>query len=123
VEKQQKKRFDVLCWNENGAVEIITGILLWRLKPSVFYKACECVCYLLMTCQLLRVFRRWKYVYGLFSLLCIQSSLLFCDIVLLCVTVFHLCIVMFIVRILYCVRLWCTCCYPNWGFSVLFPQL
>jgi hypothetical protein len=28
VEKQQKKRFDVLCWNENGAVEIITGILL-----------------------------------------------------------------------------------------------
>jgi hypothetical protein len=19
--------------------------------------------------------------------------------------------------------LWCTCCYPNWGFSMLFPQL
>jgi hypothetical protein len=28
-----------------------------------------------------------------------------------------------IVRVSYCVCLWCTWCYPNWGFSVLFPQL
>jgi hypothetical protein len=39
------------------------------------------------------------------------------------VLVFLLCIVLFIVLVLYCVCLWCTCCYPNWGFSVLFPQL
>jgi hypothetical protein len=58
--------------------------------------------------------------YGLFSLLCIQCSALFCDIVLLCVTVFLLCIVLFIVLVLYCVCLWCTCRYPDWGFSVLF---
>jgi hypothetical protein len=61
--------------------------------------------------------------YGPFSLLCILCYLLFCDIVLLCVTVFLQCIVLFIVLVLYCVCLWCTCCYPNWGFSVLFPQL
>jgi hypothetical protein len=24
---------------------------------------------------------------------------------------------------MYCVWLLCTCCYPNWGFSVLIPQL
>jgi hypothetical protein len=52
-----------------------------------------------------------------------ECSVLFWDIVLLCVTVFLLCIVLFIVLVLYCVCLWCTCCYPNWGFSVLFPQL
>jgi hypothetical protein len=61
--------------------------------------------------------------YELFSLLCILCSLLFCDIVILCVTGFLLCFVLFIVRVLYCVCLWCTWCYPNWGFSVLFPQL
>jgi hypothetical protein len=32
-------------------------------------------------------------------------------------------IVVFIVLVLYCVCLWCTFCYRNWGFSVLFPQL
>jgi hypothetical protein len=57
---------------------------------------------------------------GLFSLLCIQCSVLFCDILLLCGTVFLLCIVLFIVLVLYCVCLWCMCCYPNGGFSVLF---
>jgi hypothetical protein len=56
--------------------------------------------------------------YGLFSLLCILCSVLFCDIVLLCVSVLLMCIVLFIVLALYCVCLWCTCCYPNWGFSV-----
>jgi hypothetical protein len=39
------------------------------------------------------------------------------------VTVFLLCIVLFIVLVLYCVCLWRTCCYPNWGFSALLPQL
>jgi hypothetical protein len=58
-----------------------------------------------------------------FSLLCILCSLLFCDIVILCVTIFLLYFVLFIFRVLYCVCLWCTWCYPNWGFSVLFPQL
>jgi hypothetical protein len=53
--------------------------------------------------------------YGLFSLLSIQCSVLFCDIVLLFVTVFLLCIVLCLLVI--------TCCYPNWGFSVLFSQL
>jgi hypothetical protein len=43
--------------------------------------------------------------------------------VLLFVTVFLQCIVPFIFLVLYCVCLWCTCCYPKWGFSVLFPQL
>jgi hypothetical protein len=47
-----------------------------------------------------------------FSLLCILCSLLFCD-VLLRVTVFLLCIVLFIVLALYCVGLCCTCCYPD----------
>jgi hypothetical protein len=61
--------------------------------------------------------------YGPFSLLNIQCSVLFCDTVLICVTVFLLCIVLFIFLELYCVCLWCMCCYPNWGFSVLFPQL
>jgi hypothetical protein len=63
------------------------------------------------------------YWYGLFSLLCVQCSVLFCDIVLLCVTVFLPCISLFIFLVLYCVCLWCTYCYPNWGFSVLFPHL
>jgi hypothetical protein len=58
-----------------------------------------------------------------FIIMCFTCSLLFCDNVLLCVTVFLLCIVLFIVLVLYCVCLWCTCCYPNWGYSVLFPQL
>jgi hypothetical protein len=66
---------------------------------------------------------KWRSLLCMFSLLCIQCSLLFCDIVLLCVTVFLLCIVLFLFLVLYCVCLWCTCCYPNWGFSVLFPQL
>jgi hypothetical protein len=35
-------------------------------------------------------------------MLCIQFSVLFCDIVLLCVIVFLLCIVLFIVLVLYC---------------------
>jgi hypothetical protein len=39
---------------------------------------------------------------GQFSLLCILCSLLFCDIVLLCVTVSLLCIVLFIVLVLLC---------------------
>jgi hypothetical protein len=30
---------------------------------------------------------------------------------------------MSIVLVLYCVCLWRTCCYPNWGFSVLFPSV
>jgi hypothetical protein len=42
---------------------------------------------------------------GLFSLLCILCSLLFCDIVTLCVTIFLLYFVLFIVRVLYCVCL------------------
>jgi hypothetical protein len=58
--------------------------------------------------------------YELFSLLCFQCSLLFCNIVLLCVTVFFLCIVLFIFLALYCACLLCTCCYPNWRFSVIF---
>jgi hypothetical protein len=36
---------------------------------------------------------RFTYLNGLFSLLRIQCSVVFCDIVLLCVTVFLLCIV------------------------------
>jgi hypothetical protein len=43
--------------------------------------------------------------YGLFSLLFIRCSVLFCDIVLLFVNVFLLCIVLFIVLVLYCVCL------------------
>jgi hypothetical protein len=42
---------------------------------------------------------------GLFSLLCIKCCLLFCDILLLCVTVCLLCIVLCVVLILYCVLL------------------
>jgi hypothetical protein len=33
---------------------------------------------------------------------------------------FFLWIVLFISLVLYCVCLWCTYCYPNWGFSVPF---
>jgi hypothetical protein len=42
---------------------------------------------------------------GLFSLLCILCSLLFQDIILLCITVFLLCTVLFIVLVLHCVCL------------------
>jgi hypothetical protein len=56
--------------------------------------------------------------------LCCVFCVLYCSgIVLLFVTVFLLCSVLFIVLVLYCICLWCTCCYPDWGFSVLFPQL
>jgi hypothetical protein len=45
----------------------------------------------------------------------VMCYLLICNIVLLCVTVFFCA--------LYCVCLLCTCCHPNWGFSMIFPQL
>jgi hypothetical protein len=32
----------------------------------------------------------------------------------------HFLVVLFIVLVLHCVCFWCTCCYHNWGFSVLF---
>jgi hypothetical protein len=53
---------------------------------------------------------------------CILPSLLFSDIVLLCVTVFFLYTSLIIVLLLYWVCLWSTFCYPNCGFSVPFPQ-
>jgi hypothetical protein len=37
-----------------------------------------------------------------------------------CLSVFPLCILLFIVLVLYCVWLSCMCCYPNWGFPVFF---
>jgi hypothetical protein len=58
--------------------------------------------------------------YGLFSLLCV----LYCSVTLYySVLLLFLCTVQFAVLVLYCVCLWCTCCYPNWGFSVLLPHL
>jgi hypothetical protein len=71
--------------------------------------------------------KTWHMVYlpDLDCYLCCVFCVLYCSVtlLLLCVTVFLLCIVLFIVLVLYCFCLWCTCCYPNWGFSVLFPQL
>jgi hypothetical protein len=43
--------------------------------------------------------------YGLVPVLCILCSVLFCDTAVLCVTVFLLCIVLFIVPVWYCVGL------------------
>jgi hypothetical protein len=61
------------------------------------------------------------YCFVLLLLLCVTYC--FVLLLLLCVTVFLLCIVLLIVLVLYCVCLCYTCCYPSWGFSVLFSQL
>jgi hypothetical protein len=59
--------------------------------------------------------------------LCCVFRVLYCSVTLyysyFVLLFFLLCFVLFIVRVLCCVCLWCTCCYPNWGFSMLFPQL
>jgi hypothetical protein len=43
--------------------------------------------------------------------------------IILLILIFLLCFVLIIVRVSYCVCLWCTWCYPNWGFSVLFSSV
>jgi hypothetical protein len=61
-----------------------------------------------------------KVVYSVFIVYSV-----FCIVLWHCTTpciVFLLCIVLFIFLVFYCACLWCTCCYPNWGLSVLFPQ-
>jgi hypothetical protein len=47
----------------------------------------------------------------------------FCSVVWHCTALcycFASVIVLFIVLVLYCVSLYCTCCYPNWGFPCFF---
>jgi hypothetical protein len=82
--------------------------------------------YNILFCQFIRIHNRSYFIHPPFfkssrplrslyfpflssALLCILCSLLFCDIVLLCVTFLLLCIVLFIVLVLYCVCLCSTC--------------
>jgi hypothetical protein len=41
----------------------------------------------------------------------------------LCVTLFLLCITLFIFLLLYCDCLWCACCYPNWCFPCFYSTV
>jgi hypothetical protein len=52
-----------------------------------------------------QIYTWFTYLIWFFSLLCILCSLVFCDIVILCGTLFLLYFVLFIVRVLYCVCL------------------
>jgi hypothetical protein len=73
---------------------IIFSVGTWYCMQMIFARSCATWISTNFLYNLTHGLLTW---YGLFSLLCILSSLLFYDIVLLCVTVFLLCIVLFIV--------------------------